>query len=315
MDPYIFGDINKLVVNPNDPWTRYIPNKNDGGEILSSSWMQNTYDKLETTIPNFSWETHRIHTIIIYGDKTGTDSRQRYAAEPWMFCHAGIKRQFRNDPTNWRPLGYIPDLHFSSSAYRRIIKGRKSGKSNSHQNYMLLMQEVIRSLEEVMFTGFDAYQRLGDTFRMMRHHVVVCFVMGDSLSNTTLCSTFMSSKSKRICRFCDVTLNECNNHGHRCNFLKMIHLKRLSARFFETNEKEEKEYLCAIHNQLSFYVSRNPWLNLDYGCNPHGLFAATPTDMMHLFDLGIIPYVIELFFESMTDKVKMELDHFVSTYF
>ena len=56
--------------------------------------MNKTYDYFENNVPNFSWETHQIHPIIIYGDKTGTDSRQRFSSEPWMFCHGGIKRMF-----------------------------------------------------------------------------------------------------------------------------------------------------------------------------------------------------------------------------
>ena len=57
-NPDVFGDVNKLVVNKNDPWSRYLPNANDGGELLSSSWMNKTYDYFENNVSNFSWETH-----------------------------------------------------------------------------------------------------------------------------------------------------------------------------------------------------------------------------------------------------------------
>ena len=57
-----------------------------------------------------------------------------------MFCHGGLKRACRNDPSNWRPLGYIPDLNFVSSAECQVVKGRKNGYSNSHRNYMAVME-------------------------------------------------------------------------------------------------------------------------------------------------------------------------------
>jgi len=78
----------------------------------------------------------------------------------------------------------------------------------------------------------------------------------------------------------------------------------LSKRFFDSNNKKEKRFLASIHKQLSLHVCENPWFELDYGVNPHGLLAATPTDMMHLFELGVISYVIEMFFQSMTDSIK-----------
>ena len=67
--------------------------------------------------------------------------------------------------------------------------------------------------------------------------------------------------------------------------------------------------------QLSIHPVSNPWFELDYGANAHGLLAATPADMMHLFDLGILPYVIEVFFNSMTNSVKARLDDLVSRCF
>ena len=264
-NPNVFGNVNKLVVNKDNPWSRYVPDPNDGGEILSSLWMNRTYDYFERNILNFSWDTHQIHPIIIYDDKTGTDSRQKYSSEPWMFCHAGIKRCYRNDPFNWRPLGYIPDLNFFSSAERRVIKGRKGGASTSHLNYMSAMEPIVASLETAMKGGFRAMQRIGNEFRMMQHHVVIAFVMGDSSSSTNLCSTFVSSKATRICRFCDVTFKDCDRHGIQCSFLKMDHLKNLSSNFFRSTNVHEKEYLTSISKQISVHICHNPWFDLDYG--------------------------------------------------
>ena len=73
--PSIFGDPKKLVLNPNDPWSQYIPNANNGGEILGASWMQRMYDHFESVVPGFDWNTHWVHPIIIMGIKqVWTDS-------------------------------------------------------------------------------------------------------------------------------------------------------------------------------------------------------------------------------------------------
>ena len=91
VNPMLFGDVDKLVVNRDgNKWLRYDPDPNDGGEILGSQWMQRTYDWFESNVDGFQWNTHQIHPIIIYGDKIGTNSRQRYSSKPWMFCHTGL---------------------------------------------------------------------------------------------------------------------------------------------------------------------------------------------------------------------------------
>eukprot|EP00978_Attheya_sp_CCMP212_P041930 scaffold247263_cov43-Attheya_sp.AAC.1 len=40
----IFGDINNLVVNPDNPFGRFKPDNLD--EICSGSWCQNTWDQM-----------------------------------------------------------------------------------------------------------------------------------------------------------------------------------------------------------------------------------------------------------------------------
>ena len=156
--------------------------------------MQRTYDWFKANVEGFEWDTHRVHPIIIYGDKIGTNSRQRYSSEPWMFCHGGLKREHRNNPANWRPLGYMPDLDFGSSAKHRVMSGRKHGKSYSRIVYMKLMKEVVKSLKDCMGVNgsFKAFQRVGNEYRWMQHHVVVALVMGDSLSNSKLCGNYLS---------------------------------------------------------------------------------------------------------------------------
>ena len=166
-----------------------------------------------------------------------------------------------------------------------------------------------------MKTGFRALQRIGNEFRFMQHHVVIAFVMGDSLSNTNLCSTFLSSKAARICRFCDVNLKDSDRHDFHCSFIKLKHLKQVSSYFMKSNNLKEKEYLNLVAKSISMHISNNPWFDLDYGANEYGLLSATPTDMMHLFDLGIIKYVVECFIQTMTDSTRMKLDNYMSQSF
>ena len=45
-----------------------------------------------------------------------------------------------------------------------------------------------------------------------------------------------------------------------------------------------------------------------FGENPNGIYGATPTDLMHAFLQGIIPYLLRIMMESLTIKEKETLD-------
>ena len=323
---HYFGNLENLVVNSDDKWGRYIPNESDGGEILSADWMQRTYDKLEEEYPGFSWETDQIHPIIFYGDKIGTDARQRFSSEPWMWCHGGLKRSVRNQPNSWRPLAYLPDLNFTSSAWRRLLKGRTLGKSNSQRNYMGVMAAATLAWRKFVKKPFMGWMRKGNQFKYVRHHLVTAYVMGDSLSNTTLCNTYRSFKANRLSRFCDITLTGCSNPLVQCSHIKMDHVKRLLERFFRSQnnnqnannggaDKQEERYYYNGLKDISIHASSNPWFSMDYGANEFGLMRATPPDAMHLFELGILPYIFKCFLASLTDGVKMRLDAYIGNLF
>jgi len=51
--------------------------------------------------------------------------------------------------------------------------------------------------------------------------------------------------------------------------------------------------------------------NIWFGGNPHGIYGAVPTDLMHAFLHGIVPYVIKTLLSSFTTKEKHFLDDLV----
>ena len=56
---------------------------------------------------------------------------------------------------------------------------------------------------------------------------------------------------------------------------------------------------------LSSHVVDNSFFKLKFGsCNISGIFGATPTNLMHAFEEGVIPYFMEVVIDPMPDREK-----------
>lgn len=121
-DTNIFGCISNLVVNESNP---FLPYRNTNGvydELLDGSWYGDTVGRLKAFPEDpFCEELEFLLPLVMYVDKTGTSINQRYPLEPFILTTAIIKRQLRNLPTSWRPLGFIPDLETKSSAEAEFV--------------------------------------------------------------------------------------------------------------------------------------------------------------------------------------------------
>jgi hypothetical protein len=125
--PRLYGDTDNLIVNDNDPFSKYIPHSSpneDGCEILSGRVYQDTYNQV---IQNP--ETEYLAAYYMYLDKASSgDAQQRYNAEPVAIVCAYLKRLSRNMVKNWIMLGFIPDLELGSSAKKTKYRNTNSGK-------------------------------------------------------------------------------------------------------------------------------------------------------------------------------------------
>jgi hypothetical protein len=59
----------------------------------------------------------------------------------------------------------------------------------------------------------------------------------------------------------------------------------------------------------------NVFFNIKFSHNPFGITLATPLDMMHLFESGIVKRVCQTFVDSMSTNVKVRVDNLMETLF
>ena len=125
----IWGNIDNLCVDRDNPFSGN-PGRQDGtvDEVVDGKMHQDTRRFVIDNLVQ-PGEPFIIDPICCYVDKCGTDTHQRWPAEPFLFTSLLIKRELRNKASSWRPLGFLPDLEHKSSAQMKQDRSKKRGRA------------------------------------------------------------------------------------------------------------------------------------------------------------------------------------------
>ena len=331
VDPFLFGNKDNLV-NTNDPWGKYVSSDPDNDkEVLASYWYSKTYDQCITD-PN----TQFLLCLEAYVDKTAKSAGiTSYAGEPFLLSAVHLKKSVREDSSAWFVQAYLPDLEVGSSAKKRQQSNRGLRKGMSNRNYHKVMDAVLQGIRTVQKKGgFKAFVRMGDVVRLMMVMPVIAFVKGDAKSGDTLVSRFGGKNCiARVPRMCLCAKSDLDDPLHRCLWIRMDYQQELNdnavklltppentAELTETTrqkrarEKEMKQYIGALHD-MSAHRCTNSFFEINFGYNPFGITLATPSDMMHLYESGIVRRVCQAFVDSMSTNVRVQVDHLMEVLF
>jgi hypothetical protein len=173
--------------------------------------------------------------------------------------------------------------------------------------------------------GFKAFVQMGDVVRLMTVIPVLTFVKGDAKSGDTLISCSGGKNGiARVPRMCLCGKADLDNPLHRCLWIRMAYQRALNEKMMqllvppETSagklpeshcqrrvpEKEMKEYMATLDAILAHHCD-NAFFDIKFGHNPFGITLATPSDMMHLFESGIVKHVCQTFVDSMSTDVRV----------
>ena len=325
-DHLLFGDMENLQVNKENPFGRY-PSFLESGvldDIHSGMWYKDTYHKCISDP-----EEQFLAPILLYVDKTGTDKMNRYGLEPVIFTTSILKQSARNKSSSWRLLGYLPSFDEKSSAMKGTERGRTKSHGRSHRNYHLCLSVILQSLVETQKSRYMSHVRLGPHIRHCEIVTPVCFMIGDAKSQDQICGRYGNCHSRRVCRACDCPKDQLGNPFHQCNFIASSDTDQwidtcLSTGMYPTisasedNQRNKPEWKSAdvttardLLQEFSLYVCYNAFREVDLGDNDLGIFGATPTDLMHAFLEGILKYALRLFVESLTPKQRAAIDTIV----
>jgi hypothetical protein len=184
--------------------------------------------------------------------------------------------------------------------------------------------------------GFKAFIQMGDVIRLMMVIPVLTFVKGDAKSGDTLASHFGGKNClARVPRMCLCGKADLDNPLHRCLWIHMAYQRALNEKVAQqlvppethpgkppeschqkrAQEKEMKEYMATLDAMLAHHCD-NAFFDMKFSHNPFGITLATPSDMMHLFESGIVKKcVCQMFVDSMSTDVRVQVDNLMETLF
>jgi hypothetical protein len=225
---------------------------------------------------------------------------------------------------------YLPDLEVGSSAKKKKYSHSNKNRGRTNRNYHRVMQTVLQGIKAAQEKGgFPAYVCNGDLVSRCLVIPVLAFVKGDAKSGDTLVSRFGGKNCKcRVPRLCFTGLKDLDDPMHDCLWVRMVDQQSLNQKIAQLTEpspnesnkdrksrlKSRKEYLEAL-NGMSAHHCDNAFFDVCFGHNPYSIMLATPSDMMHLFESGILKRVCQSFTASMSTSVQVDVDNLMEDIF
>jgi hypothetical protein len=75
-----------------------------------------------------------------------------------------------------------------------------------------------------------------------------------------------------------------------------------------------KEYMGTLDAMAAHHCD-NAFFDINFSHNSFGIMLTTPSDMMHLFELGIVKCVYQTFVDSISTDVRVRVDNLMETFF
>lgn len=296
-------------------------------ELWNSEWMTQTFGLAPHT--NFNPEKDIMLPIILYVDKTGTDTLQRYSLEPLLFTTAALNRESRENRRFWRHLGFIPSS--------KNIEDSK----DSLQFYHQCLGSILNGLKDAQHTlPCLRVKNSNGVTNIMRAHLPLMIIMGDQLSQDTLCCRrkVNAGGAGRVHRSCMCSYLSTDDHEGNCQpvpkdlIYNMIRFATRSLQEMEDiiNKESTIENKAATTNinsrTMKYFRKQKQMFNLilskpftthpvvsafhgmDFGAWTSGVYDAAFDDFMHSCEEGLMENIGTTLFEGLvsseTEKIE-----------
>jgi hypothetical protein len=299
-DQVLFGNLDNLDVNVDDPFGKYVPPNGLLSTINSGQWYNTAY-RHEVKDPSKDF----MIPIIFACDETHLQKGGKAAAWPLLFTTLVLNQKSRNLPIAWRTLGYINDLSLIQTSAKDKNLSKELKAERLHAIFKTLLASIIEAQESGALD--DIPITFGGVTKIVNLKVPVIFIIGDMQGGDKICCTtcHYSNKLHRLCHKCNVRGDECGDPLIQCKKISMVRMMQLV--------KDNRQDILDDFDQ---YNVHNAWFDVSYGGCRFGIFsAACPIEPLHSLENGIIPDCLTILFkDKMRPALKAELDSLVRRY-
>ena len=230
--------------------------------------------------------------LLFYMDKIVIDKHGHISVEPLQFTLSIFNRKTRNQPYSWRPFGYVPNIGLHSKAESKHLFKAEDKALLTH----LILEQILKQYKQLEDNGISNYQFVyrGKQYTAnLKFYVLV--ILGDTEAHDKLCGHYNCRNLgvKCICRHCKVPSDQLDNPWAMYPLTEQSSIDQWVA----NNDIENL-------NNMSQYNFPTVWktLNITFGGNVRGIHGVTPSEPLHMIDLGIFKYLVQVFFDDMGPK-------------
>ena len=279
-DKELFGSLDNLDVNPEDPFRRYKAKTPHITCANGAMWYKDAWNHVCTNDKDF------MIPIIFACDETTMGSS---SACPLLFSTTLLKQSHRNKPNAWRPLGFIFDLDLITSKDQKSRMSTDAKSLRLHKIYEAVLQSFYdaqsgNSLENISLTLGEKDTKDVDI------KVPLFYIIGDMQGGDKMCCTSATYRNtlSRPCRKCNVKGSQLMDPLVNCKTFSMEHIKNL---ILQGKSKELKA--PNQHNVFSMFFK------LNYGGCKYGIFSACcPIEPLHALENGLFKNMSEVVFKE-----------------
>ena len=349
----VWGQVENLAVPSENPWSHFA-DASLIGEMLNGSWArENAIDFVSKFGTAEDAQNHIQVPFIIYSDKTGVDKIEKNSLEPVMATSPLLRNAIRENHSHWFYIGLVPNLTESSSADRRLQKGKAKHRSSHVQDYHSCLRAIFHNFFELQKKKPTMQHRRGDCIQNRITSFPVACIVGDNLFHNALDARVgnASKSSTRLSRRCLTHFADATKLPHTCVHVDSFLVRKLSMgamgseygncvnredsnyhrwSHFVTSERNTKQYqnklrrlqklrsrVCdkILHKVMGYHAVDNVVYDMDIGKRDNGYIDVMPADILHSIQSGIIPRILDTSIGVMSDRNKSSVDETVHTLF
>lgn len=256
-------------------------------DISSGRWLRRTHAKVREKYPGAT-----VLPFIWASDKTYVTGSGSQCSHP-VYLTLGCLRWFiRNLDLAHAIQGFIPLLQVS----KQMRKTKVFSNFNAfvfHQYWDL----TLKCIKDCYDAGGFHLEVAGE----MRHFIpVVAFFIQDTPEGALLTGTRVGTRCKSPCRCCLVKEADCNNPWVKAPLREEAATREIVEPLLDAIENRAHGLVVRANLELTA-LGINPFRpstwDVPYGDNPHGIYGATPPEVLHQFDLGIIKHAYLCFLD------------------
>jgi hypothetical protein len=296
-DPALFGNLDNLDINVDDPYGKYVPPNGLLSTVNSGQWYNSAYCH-EVKDPS----KYFMVLIIFACDETHLQKGGKASSWPLLFTTSILNQKTRNLPIAWRMLGYINDLSLLQSAAEDKNLSQEVNAERLHAIFKTILATVIEAQQSGALDNIPLI--FGDDTKLVNLKVPLIFIIGDMQGGDKICCTACnySNKLHRLCCKCNVRGGESGDPLVQCKKSNMVRIMQLV--------KDNRQDILDDFNQ---YNVDNAWFDVSYGGCRFGIFSAVcPIELLHALESGIIPDCLTILFkDEFRPALKGELDSLV----